>query len=140
MKKLIFIFAAAIFVFACSAEEKKLELFSPEAFAFSMENGWELNASVQVKGFEQKEGKNSYAAHFAYTVDFVTPENDTLVEADFGEIEKNKEEEIADLPIDIQIEIDSSFSAGKYEMIIRVNDLLSSKTAFIKQPFELENM
>jgi hypothetical protein len=53
MKKLILIVICFITVTSCEPEKLNLELFSPDAFAFTMEEGWELNATVNVKGFKQ---------------------------------------------------------------------------------------
>jgi hypothetical protein len=54
MKQLILIFIT-LMLFSCSKEQEKLELFSEEAFAFYLEESWELNASARVKGFTQLE-------------------------------------------------------------------------------------
>jgi len=36
-------------------EEVKFEAFSPEAFAYDIGNSWEVNATVNVKGFTKNE-------------------------------------------------------------------------------------
>lgn len=139
MKKIIlvlFVFS----LFACEKEEVKMEIFSPEAFAFQLEEGWELNASVQVKGFNQIEENNEYLTHLVYSVTMITSENDTINEADFGEIKQKNVEELMDYAIDMQIELDSGFPSGNYKMIIDVTDMVSGKRASREQEFELEKM
>ena len=64
MKKLIFIFAA-LTIFSCSKEQEKLEIFSEEAFAFYLEESWELNASARIKGFTQLESEE-YLPEYNY--------------------------------------------------------------------------
>ncbi|NOX67025.1 MAG: hypothetical protein GXO85_14830, partial [Chlorobi bacterium] len=53
MKKLIPItILIVLFLISCS-KEPDVKLFSPEAFAYTLDNGWELNATVQASGFAQ---------------------------------------------------------------------------------------
>ncbi len=137
MKKTLFIIFISLLLFSC-AEEEPLELFSPEAFAFTLDSGWELNASVNVKGFRQIEDDNDiFHASLNYFVDFVTPENDTLKRFDFGSIVEESEEEFLDLTIEVQAEIDSNFSTGLYSLIFYVKDQYSEKDTNIVKVFEL---
>lgn len=137
MKKRLSLLIFALFLFSC-AEEKPLELFSPEAFAFTLDSGWELNASVNVKGFRQIEDDNNiYHAGLSYYINFVTPENDTLKRFDFGSIVEESEEEFIDLTIEMQAEIDSNFSPGLYSLIFFVKDQYSEKDTSIVKVFEL---
>ena len=138
MKKcLIPIYALAFILLACSTEKQKLEVFNPEAFAYSLEDGWELNASTRVKGFIQKEDKDGYSVKLSYYVNIITPAADTLNEADYGIIDERKSEEIADLGLDVQIELDSSFMPGKYKIIFFVSDDYSNQQASTETEFDL---
>lgn len=137
MKKLIPILIILLSLSSCSKEEMKLELFSPEAFAFSMGESWELNSSVQIKGFLQKEKDEKFSADLSYTVHIITPETDTLFDADYGLIQNTAGEEMIDLSLDVQIEFDSSFSPGEYKIIYEVKDELSEQTAITEAPFRL---
>lgn len=136
MKKFITAFLIFSFFFACSSEEPELELFSPEAYAFALDNGWELNSSVRVKNFKQIESDGKYYTAIAYHLDLITPQ-DTIKEADFGSIEETYNEEIMDLAIDSQIELDSSFTVGSYRVVFYVEDLNSQKRDTLFVNFEL---
>lgn len=122
---------------SCSEEEKKLEIMSSEAFAFSLPVGWELNASVNITGFEQQEENDQFTAKLSYSFHLITPQSDTLYEADYGYIDKHEDESIMDIQIDSQMEIDSSFGTGKYFIIFEITDDYSLKTISAVNNFEL---
>ncbi len=75
MKKLT---SALIFllVFAsCSKkEEVKFEAFSPEAFAYDIGDSWEINATVNVKGFVKKEVGDELSTSLGFSVDLIDPD------------------------------------------------------------------
>ncbi len=126
-----------ISIIACSNEEEKLELFSPEAFAYSLDAGWELNASCRVKGFEQKETDNQYSAKLSYIIDLITMEGKINKGVTEGFIDETSKEKLSDLPIEIQIQIDSSYATGKYKIVFNVTDNFSEKEIKLEKEFEL---
>jgi hypothetical protein len=166
MKQLILIFIT-LMLFSCSKEQEKLELFSEEAFAFYLEESWELNASARVKGFTQLESEeyllksgtkildtddgavilddkvkekvltDVYTAKISYSIDLITPPGDTLSNVDYGLIDKISEEEMMDLPVETQIEMDSSFAVGKYKIVFIVDDNLSQRSVSSEKEFSL---
>lgn len=137
MKKLLYLSLAVLLLFSCSKEEKKLEMFSPEAFAYSMDDGWELNASARIKGFELKEDSDLFETNISYSVDLVKTDGDTAKNVLTGEL-KNKELEIAaDLQINAQIELDSTYTPGSYGIVFRAIDNFSGRTASVKAKFDL---
>ncbi len=131
MKKLALIASVILIVTACSKKEEKLALFSPESFAYELDSGWELNGSVRVKGLRQEKNKDQYIAKLSYSIDLITPAGDTLKNAYDGIKDVNKKEEISDVPIEVQIELDSTFAKGKYVVHYFVRDDLSSQSAEI---------
>ena len=137
MKKNLSLLILVIIVSACSKKEEKLELTSAEAFAYSMETGWELNATCRVKGFNQQENEKEYKAKLSYTIDLKTPDGKLLEDVDEGLIDKSEKTRLTDLPLEIQIEIDSTFKPGKYYVIFNVSDDLSGKSVSAKKDFEL---
>jgi len=139
MKNLLKIsFLFLLFLSACGEEEpQKLELFSPEAFAFSLEGGWEINASVQVKGLTQKEENSEYIIDLDYQVDLKLPNGDVVTKADADQIVDRIDETILDYGIDSQIELDSNFTTGKYTLTFTVKDKYSNQTAVASTEFEL---
>lgn len=137
MKKYLLFSLLIVLTFAC-AKEEKLELFSPESFAYSLDSGWELNSSVRARGFLQKENNDRYIARLSYNVDLVTPNGDTLFNADYGMIDQENDEEIMDLAIETQMEFDSTFSKGKYILLYRVEDNLKPQSAFMADTVSVE--
>lgn len=126
----------ALIIISCAEEEEKLELFSPDAFAFILDDGWELNASVNVRGFKQKEENDKYYYSVIYLVHMITP-TDTILNIDFGKLEKTSSEELLDLTIESQIDVNSEFETGNYELILFAEDQLNTNKDTIHIPFSL---
>ncbi|MBI9071899.1 MAG: hypothetical protein JEY94_09890 [Melioribacteraceae bacterium] len=120
-KNIVFIFL--IFLISCAKEDPKLLLSKQDVMAYSIDEGWELFANVLVTGFNQIENEeDKYNSKISYTIDFITPEKDTLKEFDFGTIEEDSDEELMDLRIELQSEFNNDFSTGSYELIFFAND------------------
>lgn len=137
MKKYFLLFIILFLISACSKKEEKFELFSAESFAYSMDNGWELNATVRAKGFEQKENGNKFSAKLSYYTNLQTPEGKLVNNVSSGIIDKNENEKISEIPIEMQIKLDSTYKTGNYKIIFYVKDELSGKEIFIESIFEL---
>ncbi len=137
--KIKIIFVAFTLLFMSCSEEPKLILFSPESFAFSLDNGWEVNASVNAKGFTQIEKENSelYYTHLTYSVNLFTPE-DSIYNADYNSIIDSTDEEIMDIQIETQLEIDNGFVKGNYTVEFIVEDKYSSTKDTLSTKFVLE--
>lgn len=134
MKTSLFISTVLVLLLlACSSDKTKIELFSPEAFAYQLEEGWELNATVRVKGFQQNEVNNQLQASLSYNIDLITPA-DTVKNVDNGSLEETNEEEFLELMVDSQIQLDTAFIEGNYELIFYVEDNFSKSrdTASVK--------
>ncbi len=131
------LFLIVVFFSACSSNEEKLELFSAEAFAYSISPGWELNATCRVKGFVQNENNEIYSVKLSYMVDLKTPEGKLLEGIGEGLIDEKSKERFADLPIEMQAELDSTYLPGKYKIIFNVTDDYSQKKISIEKEFEL---
>ncbi len=131
MKNILKIFTLSVLILACSREKPNLKLFSPESFAYSTEQGWELDTSVRVKGFQKEKQGEKITAKLSFSVDIVTPNGDTLKNAYDGLKDVSEEENISETPIDVQIEFDSTFAKGNYIVVFNVEDNLSSQEATI---------
>jgi hypothetical protein len=138
MKKLFVLTILTAVVFSCSKKDEKLELFSAEAFAYSMDSGWELNASCRAKGFRQIEEAGSFKAKLHFTADLTTPEGKAISKVGEGLVNQSSKEKFSDLPIETQIQLDSTYKAGKYILSFNVSDKLSGKSASSKKEFILE--
>lgn len=137
--KIIYVILFALFFISCSEEEKKLEVYNAEAFAFQLEEEWELNATAQIKGFKQVEENQNYVAKLSYYTNLVTPSGDLLEEVDYGMIDKENGEELTDIQLEIQLVMDSSFTEGEYALQIIVNDDLTEQQATTEVKFNLSN-
>ncbi|MBN1299989.1 MAG: hypothetical protein JW995_02135 [Melioribacteraceae bacterium] len=125
-----------IILVSCSTEKPQIKLSSPEAFAYALDNGWELNATVVASGFEQKDSNELYAASISYTIDMITPV-DTIKHLDAGELNEQFEEELMDLMIESQIEINSAFPTGEYKLVFYALDNYSQTKDTAEVKFNL---
>ena len=138
MKKLWF-FLFILIAVACTKDEVKLETFSPEAFAYDLGDTWEVNALVNIRGFEQRENidNKSFAASLNLSANIKKPDG-TLVEGMFADtINVTHHEEILDIPLDVQFELDSTYALGRYQIIIFITDEFSKKDITTNVEFEL---
>ena len=124
---------------ACSKEEEKFQLFSAESFAYSMDNGWELNATVRAKGFVQKENGSKFSIKLSYYLNLQTPDGKLINNIYSGVIDKTENEKIYEIPIESQIKLDSTYKQGNYKIIFYVKDELSGKEISTESIFELSN-
>ena len=138
MKTLLFLFFIPLVFYSCGKEEPvKIETFSPEAFAYDIGEGWEVNATTRVKGFVQNEKENNYSATIAFDVDLVTPRGDTI-KALISKVEdKTDKEKMADVPLEAQFDLDSTYTTGDYKVIFRIKDVLSNQTSTSAASFKL---
>lgn len=127
-----------LLITSCSKEETKLEVFNPEAFAYDLGNTWEVNAMINVKGFEQREGRgDTFEASISYSADIKTPDGKTEENLYSDKINISAEEEIIDIPLEVQFELDSTYSIGKYEIIFYIRDNYSQNSITGSVEFDL---
>lgn len=137
MKNIIFLFLSALTFISCGKDEQKLEAFNPEAFAFDIGDSWEVNASTQVKGFVQIEENETFKAALSFSVDLVTPSGDTITGLITRVEDITNNEKVMDTSLEAQFELDSTYSAGKYNVIFNVKDVNSEESASVTTGFEL---
>lgn len=137
MKKL-FLFTVILLVTAgCSRKQEKFELFSAESFAYSMDNGWEMNGTVRAKGFEQIEENKKFSARLSYTIDLVTSDGKLIKGLESGNADKTADEKIPEIEINIQLKFNSNYKTGNCKLIFNVTDELSKQHAMLWSFFEL---
>jgi len=137
MKYFVVLISITFLLNGCNKEEVKFEAFSPESFAFDIGDRWEVNALVNVKGFVQKETDGTFSASVQYSVDMITPNDKTIVNI-FGDSKETKqEEEIMDIPLEVQFELDSTYPMGKYKLLVNIRDNFSEKTTEAFVEFDL---
>ena len=137
MKQFLALILFAFLLNGCSKEEIKFEAFSPESFAFDIGDKWEVNALINVKGFVQKEVNESFSASIQYNVNMITPDGKTIKNIFEDVKEVNEEEEIADIPLEVQFELDSTYTVGKYNLLFSINDNFSEKSTEVSIEFDL---
>ena len=139
MKFSVFILSSLMLIFySCSKkEEVKLTAFSTEAFAYNMGDSSEVDATTQVKGFQQEKKNGSYYATLSYDVDLITPKGDTVKSIVSKVVDKIHKEEMMDAQLDAQFDIDSTYKNGKYKVLFRIKDALSGKVTTSTANFNL---
>jgi len=139
MKALIFSsFCLLLLLSSCSKEEKKLEAFNAEAFAYDLGESWEVDATVRVKGFKQNENDNKYTATLSYDIDLVKPAGDTVKSLISKTEDKSNDEAFMDVPLEVQFDLDSTYADGDYKLIFNVKDAETGKEASASASFNLK--
>jgi hypothetical protein len=138
MKILTSLILLVLLVISCSKkEEEKFEAFSPEAFAYDIGDSWEVNATVNVKGFVKKEIGKELSASFEYIVDLVGPDS-LSKDSIFIDSKDFTESELADVQLEAQFEIDYGSPDGIYKIVFNITDKYSGKIVSAETEFELK--
>ena len=137
MKKIFPVLLLIFLINGCSKQEEKFELYSPVAFAYSLDNSWELNASCQAKGFAKKEYKGRLGAQVSFVIDLKTPDGVIKKDVQHGRVDQLADKDVIDLAINTQINLDSTYKAGKYILIFNAKDDYTGRKAKIERQFEL---
>jgi hypothetical protein len=138
MNKVLFIFFLILIAISCSKkEEVKFEAFSPEAFAYDIGDGWEVNATINVRGFKKEERDDESFVSLSYSIDLINPSSDSTKNI-FSNSKEVNEKEINDVQLEAQFELDNTAVLGKYKLIFNIKDNNSGKTVSAETNFELE--
>ena len=135
--KILILFFVSIFLITCTEPEPDLKLSPGEAFGFDLGDSWEVNASVIVQGFKQKEIGDDYSIFLSYSVDLITPGKDSIMSAYNDSIEETSYEEFMDFILEAQLEVDNKFGEGDYKTIFNVKDEYSGQVKSIAVDFKL---
>ena len=138
MKKILFVSMLILVSISCSKkEEVKFEAFSPEAFAYDIGDSWEVNATVNVKGFVKKEIGDELSASFDYSVDLIGPDS-LQVDGIFADTKEVESDEIIDVQLEAQFELDYDIPEGQYQIRFNIVDNNSGQTTSAQSEFELK--
>jgi len=138
MNKVLYLYFIIFFVISCSKQDEvKFETFSPEAFAYDIGDSWEVNATVNVKGFEKIEAGDELSASFDYTVDLIGPDS-LEVQSIYTDSKEVKSNELIDIQLEAQFELDYNSPEGLYKITFNITDNNSSKVTSISTDFELK--
>ena len=139
MKKILLLITLYIIALSCSKkEEVKFEAFSPEAFAYDIGDVWEVNATVNVKGFEKVEIDDEFSVSLSYIIDLINPTGDSTKNI-FSDLKEVREREINDVQLEAQFELDDSYVNGVYQTVFNIKDNNSGKTVSARVEFELKD-
>ena len=139
MKKIILIFFFLLITVSCGKkEEVKFEAFSPEAFAYDIGDVWEVNATVNARGFTKLEKNNQSYVSLSYKVDLINPQGEVTKDI-FSDIKEVNEIEISDVQLEAQFELDDSYVSGIYKIIFNIKDNNSGKSVSAQVEFELKD-
>lgn len=138
MRKILLIIVVCIITISCSnKEEIKFEAFSPEAFAYDIGDSWEVNATINVKGFLKKEVGEDFSASLNYSVDLIGPDS-LEIENIFIDSKEATSSELVDVQLEAQFELDYNSPEGLYKIIFNVTDNNSGDLASAQAEFELK--
>lgn len=138
MKDIITLFLMAFLTISCSKkEEVKFEAFSPEAFAYDIGDNWEVNATVNVKGFVKKEVGEELSASLNFSVDLTGPDSLTIKNI-FVDSKEVSDDEIIDVQLESQFELDYNSAEGLYKITFNITDNNSGKVTSAETKFELK--
>ncbi|MBK7632067.1 MAG: hypothetical protein IPJ23_15425 [Ignavibacteriales bacterium] len=138
MIKIFLALVTLLITISCSKNEVKFEAFSAEAFAYDIGDGIaEVNATVRVKGFTQTEKDDNYSAAVAYEVNLLKPDS-TEIKSVFKYVQNaQKNEPISDIALESQFTLDSTYMAGTYTLIYKIEDKNSDNKLESKVNFDL---
>lgn len=139
MKNYFFIIILILILISCGKKEEKFEAFSAEAFAYDLDNYWEVNITTRVKGVAEfkDEKTNEYLYALSFTIDLIHPDSS---------IDKNKfsfshsqksNEKLKDVGLEAQFELDSTYKEGVYKIVFNITDAHSNKSTSIEKELVL---
>ena len=138
MKIIISSIILFFFITNCSKkEEVKFEAFSPEAFAYDIGDSWEINATVNVKGFVKKEVGDELSTSLGFSVDVIDPSGGETKDI-FIDSEEVTSQELIDLQLEAQFELDYNSPDGLYKIVFNITDKYSGEIVSAEAEFELK--
>lgn len=138
MKIIICSIIVFFLISSCSKkEEVKFEAFSPEAFAFDIGDSWEINATVNVKGFVKKEVGDELSTSLGFSVDMIDP-NGVEIKDIFFDSKEVTSKELIDVQLEAQFELDYNSLNGLYKIVFNITDKYSGKVVSAEAEFELK--
>lgn len=138
MNKSLYILLLILLTISCSKkEEVKFEAFSPEAFAYDIGDSWEINATVNVKGFVKKEVGEELSASLEFTVDMIGPDS-LEIKNIFNDSKDVTSSELIDVQLEAQFELDYNSPDGLYKIVFHITDKYSGDIVSAEAEFELK--
>ncbi len=138
MKHILTTIIIIFLLISCSKkEEVKFQAFSPEAFAYDIGDAWEINATVNVKGFVKKEVGDELSASLSFSVDVINPD-EAKTQDIFIDTKEVTSKELVDVQLEAQFELDYDSPEGFYRIIFHITDKYSGEIIEAETKFELK--
>jgi len=138
MKLILTTIIIIFLLISCSKkEEVKFEAFSPEAFAYDIGDSWEINATVNVKGFVKKEVGEELSTSLDFSVDIIDPDS-VETKNIFIDSKDVTSKELVDVQLEAQFELDYNSPDGLYKIIFHITDKYSGEIVSADAEFELK--
>ena len=138
MNKIFFLVFVLLLSLSCSkTEEVKFQAFSPEAFAYDIGDSWEVNATVNVKGFSKIEKGNGTHISLSYSVDLINPDGEVTKDI-FSDNKEANDKELTDVQLEAQFDLANTYPLGEYKVVFNITDNNSKKNTTAQADFELE--
>jgi len=138
MNKVLYILLFILLTISCSKkEEVKFEAFSPEAFAYDIGDAWEINATVNARGFVKKEVSDELSASLGFSTDIIDP-NGARTNDVFFDTKEVTSQELIDVQLEAQFELDYNSPDGLYKIVFNITDKYSGETISAEAEFELK--
>lgn len=134
-----------IFIFilvGCEKQKLDLKFYDVEVYSMPIDEeatAQEVIVSLKSEGFKVIKEEGNYKFHIGIEVDLVRPDKeviDNIAKIDSVGIQKEKFDRYVNL--ELSFILDNSYPTGKYELIIRGNDLFGDTFDEIKQEFVLD--
>ena len=138
MNKSLYILLLILLTISCNKkEEVKFEAFSPEAFAYDIGDSWEINATVNARGFVKKEVGEDLSASLGFSVDIIDPDGVETKDI-FIDSKEVTSKELIDVQLEAQFELDYNSPDGLYKIVFHITDKYSGDTVSADAEFELK--
>lgn len=140
MIKYLLIILVSTIIISCSKKEENFEAFNAEAFAYDLDNYWEINITTRVKGAKEfkEDNSNEYLYALSFTVDLIHPDS-TIDKNKFSFAHSQKSnEKLKDIGIEAQFELDSTYKEGIYKVVFNIIDEHTKKTTSIEKELVLK--
>jgi hypothetical protein len=138
MNKSVYILLLISLTISCSKkEEVKFEAFSPEAFAYDIGDSWEINATVNARGFVKKEVGEDLSTSLGFSVDIIDPDGVETKDI-FIDTKELTSKELIDVQLEAQFELDYTSPDGLYKIVFHITDKYSGDTVSADAEFELK--
>ncbi|MGB9664640.1 MAG: hypothetical protein ACPL25_06955 [Ignavibacteria bacterium] len=126
----------------CQKENLQLKFYEVDIFPMPMDEegkAQEIIVSLKGEGFKVIKEEGNYKFHLALEVDLITPDNKLIKGiSKIDSVAAQKEKFDKYINLEMSFILDEKYPSGKYQVIIKGQDLIGNQTAEVRQEFTLE--